>query len=57
MRPSQIRMDEELYDKIKYIAHKQNRSWNGQANWILQQYIKDYEKVNGKITAKDLEQI
>lgn len=57
IKSTQIRTDLEIYDKVKYIAKKQDRSWNAQATWILRQFVKDYEKVNGKITAKDLEDI
>ncbi len=57
MKATQFRTDEELYDKIKYIAKKQERSWNAQATWILRQFVLDYEKVNGKIDPKELENI
>lgn len=57
IKSTQIRTDLEIYDKVKYIAKKQDRSWNAQATWILRQFVQDYEKVNGKITAKDLEEI
>lgn len=42
-------------EKIKYIAENQQRSKNRQIEFILQQFIQDFEKVNGRITENDLE--
>lgn len=44
-----LRMEDELYLKLKYIAEKENRSYNKQATYILQQYVDRYELANGKI--------
>lgn len=55
MKATQFRTDEELYMKVKYIAQKQERSWNAQATWILRQFVLDYERVNGKIDLSKLE--
>ena len=46
---TQLRIKEEAFKKIKIIATEQGRSANGQITFILEQFIKDYEKVNGKI--------
>jgi hypothetical protein len=44
-----VRMEEEIIFKMKKIAEKQNRSTNGQIVRILENYIKDFERINGKI--------
>lgn len=44
-----LRMPDELYLKLKYIAKSENRSYNQQAVYILQQFVSDYEERNGII--------
>lgn len=44
-----LRMQDELYYKIKYIAKKENRSYNQEAVYILKKYIDEYENQNGVI--------
>lgn len=44
-----VRMDDNLYLKIKYIAKQENRSYNQQAVYVLKQFVEIYEKQNGKI--------
>lgn len=46
---TQLRMEENNYFKIKAIAEEKARSANSQIVYILEQYIKDYEKINGPI--------
>ncbi len=55
IKSTQIRTNLEVYAKVKYIAKKQDRSWNAQATWILRQFVADYERVNGKIPESELE--
>jgi hypothetical protein len=45
-----LRMSDELYLKLKYIAKSENRSYNQQAVYILQQFVSDYENRNGVIS-------
>lgn len=45
-----LRMPDELYLKLKYIAKSENRSYNQQAVRILQQFVTEYEKENGTIS-------
>ncbi len=47
--PFSLRISEELLDKIKYIAEENKRSANKEIEYILEQYVKKYEKENGKI--------
>lgn len=53
MKYTQLRIDEELDQKVKYISQKQERSWNAQIIWIVKQYVADYEKINGQIKLND----
>lgn len=45
-----IRMNDELYLKLKYIAKTENRSYNQEAVHILQNYVAEYEKQYGPIS-------
>lgn len=44
-----VRMQDELYLKLKWIAKHENRSFNQQAVRILQEFVTDYEIENGII--------
>lgn len=44
-----LRMNDELYLKLKHIANVENRSYNQQAVFILMKYVEEYEKTNGTI--------
>ncbi len=46
---TQIRIKTDTYEKLKKIADEKQRSINKQMNYIIEEFIKDYEKVNGKI--------
>ncbi len=41
---SQIRVPEELWNKIKEISDKEERSINAQIIYILKRYAEEYEK-------------
>ena len=56
MYQSQIRIKDLTANKLKYIAEKSCRSMNQQIDYILLQFIADYEKVNGKIDLTDCEE-
>ncbi len=47
-----LRVDDELYDKIKVIADKNKRSLNGQIELLIEQCIVEFEKKNGMIEMK-----
>lgn len=47
--PITLRLKEETHKRIEKIAENQERSKNKQIEFILNQFIKEYEKVNGKI--------
>lgn len=47
--PFSLRISEDLLFKIKYIAKKNLRSINKEAEYALFKYVEDYEKRNGEI--------
>ena len=44
-----LRMPDELYLKLKFIAKKENRSYNQEAVYLLQKAVSEYEAEHGKI--------
>lgn len=48
-----LRLDDITHEKIKVIANRQDRSQNKQVEFIVKQFIAEYEKVNGKIDLKN----
>ncbi len=42
----QIRIDEEINEKLKKIAIKEQRSKNAQIEYILRKYVEEYENSN-----------
>lgn len=49
-----IRFDEEMLNKITYIAKQNRRSLNAQFEYITQKCIEEYEKEKGQIPLNDL---
>ncbi len=47
--PFNLRISDEVDDKITIIAKLEQRSKNKQIEHILEEYIKKYETINGKI--------
>jgi hypothetical protein len=47
LKPTSIRLDDELYDKIKVEAEKDKRSITKQIEYIIQQYY-ELKKLMGK---------
>ena len=48
-----LRLSDELDYKVKVIAQKEQRSKNKQIEYILQEYVKEYEAENGKIEIEE----
>lgn len=44
-----LRMDNGIYEKLGDLAYIDRRSINSQIVYILEEYIKQYEKENGQI--------
>ena len=47
--PFPVRVSEEILDKIKVIAKKNKRSANKEIEFMMEQYIKQYETGHGEI--------
>lgn len=45
-----VRMEDELYLKLKVIAKTEKRSFNQQALTIFEMFVAQYEKEHGKIS-------
>ena len=50
-----LRINEVLHSKLKYIAKEEMRSFNSELEFIIKQYIKEYEKKHGEIEVIDVE--
>lgn len=44
-----LRLDEETYGKLKTLSITENRSLNNLVEYIIKQYLSDYEQSNGTI--------
>lgn len=51
--PFSLRVSEELLDKIKYIAAQNKRSANKEIEFVLEQYVRQYEQTYGPLDAED----
>ena len=51
-----IRMDEELHDKIQYIASYNDRSMSRQILNLMRDCVRDFEKEHGVIQPEDMQQ-
>ncbi len=47
-----LRIDDELYLKLKVIAKKKSRSFNKQAVYVLSQFVERYEREHGEIAVQ-----
>lgn len=50
-----LRLNESLYEKIKYLSVKEQRSLNNLIEYIVQQYVNEYETNHGSIQIPDEE--
>lgn len=50
-----LRINETTYAKLKTLSIKENRSLNNLIEYIIQQYLDDFEKVNGSIPLYELQ--
>lgn len=44
-----VRIDEDMLDKLHYVADYEMRTANGQVNILIRKCIKDFENEHGKI--------
>lgn len=52
-RPTMLRLPEEIYEKVRYLAFVERRSINMQIEHALSEYIANYEKKHGPIQLPD----
>lgn len=48
-RPTMLRLPEDMYEKVRYLAFIERRSVNMQIEHALSKYIADYETQHGPI--------
>lgn len=48
-----VRIDEQLNDKLMKIAQEEGRSKNKQIEFILKKFVKQYEQENGEINTNE----
>ena len=44
-----LRLEEELYEKLKILSEKEGRSLNNLMEFIARQYVAEYEAKNGRL--------
>lgn len=44
-----LRLEEDLYAKVKFLAEEEGRSINNLVEYIVRRYIADYEEKNGPL--------
>ena len=53
---SQVRIDENAYQKMKIIAQRENRSTNAQLEYFVKKCVWEYESTHGQIILRDPDQ-
>ena len=48
-----VRIDDELYSKLKVTAKKKRRSFNAQLEVAIERYVQNFEKEHGDIALAD----
>ncbi len=48
-----LRIDQDLFDKFRYIADANGRSANRELEQLIRKLVADYETQNGVITSED----
>ena len=51
--PFSLRISEELLGKVKRIAEINKRSANKEIEYVLEQYVRDYESEFGELTLEE----
>lgn len=53
-KPTMLRLTDEMYEKIRYLAYVEHRSINAEIEHALEMYISSFEKENGSISLPTL---
>ena len=51
-----LRLNETTYDKLRVISARESRSLNNLIEYVLQQYLNEYEEKHGSIQIPDMEE-
>ena len=52
-KPRMLRLNNEMYEKVRYMAYFEHRSMNAEIEYALATYISNFEKINGTISVPD----
>ena len=50
-----VRLDGDLYKKLKFVASKENNNLNNHMLHMIRQNVQYYEKVHGRINTQNIE--
>ena len=53
-RPTMLRLTEQMYEKVRYLAYIEHRSVNAEIEQAIEFYIANYENSHGPIPIPDL---
>lgn len=53
-KPTMLRLTNEMYEKVRYLAYMEHRSINAEIEYALATYISDYEQQHGVISVPDI---
>lgn len=53
-KPTMLRLTEEMYEKIRYLAYLEHRSMNAEIEYALSCYVKMYEQKNAPLSIPSL---
>ncbi|HMM20060.1 MAG TPA: Arc family DNA-binding protein [Selenomonadales bacterium] len=51
--PFSLRIPETLLNKIRFVANKNKRSANKEIEYLIEQYIEEYERKHGAIKVEE----
>jgi len=51
-----VRLDSDLYKKLRYVAGKENNNLNNHMLHLIRQNVQYYEKVHGRINVNTLKE-
>lgn len=52
-RPTMLRLKNDMYEKLRYLAYIEHRSVNAQIEQAISTYISSYEKKHGAIPIQE----
>ena len=52
-KPTMLRLTNEMYEKVRYLAYFEHRSMNAEIEYAIATYISNFEKKHGSISVPD----